>query len=109
MGTTENLDASAVSSLFRLERPDGQEQPEGWGLPDGSVWGTYLHGLFHNDGLRRSWLNGMRQAKGLTLLSATFSAAELREQEFDRLAAAVRENLDMEAVYAIMGLPREEE
>ncbi|MNI85109.1 cobyric acid synthase [compost metagenome] len=77
-------------------------------MPDGTVWGTYLHGLFHNDGLRRSWLNGLRQAKGLAPLSATFSAAELREQEFDRLAAAVRENLDMDAVYAIMGLTTEE-
>ncbi|QSF46056.1 cobyric acid synthase [Paenibacillus tianjinensis] len=109
MGTTTNLEPAAVRSLFRLEVADGQEQLEGWGSPDGKIWGTYLHGLFHNDELRRSWLDGLRKAKGLTPLAATFSSAELREQEFDRLAASVRENLDMEAVYTIMGLPREEE
>ncbi|WP_042198403.1 cobyric acid synthase [Paenibacillus camerounensis] len=109
MGATTNHDAAAVRSLFRLEREDGQEELEGWGTPDGRIWGTYLHGLFHNDRLRRSWLDGIRQAKGLIPLEATFSAAGLREQEFNRLASSVRENLNMEAVYAIMGLPGKEE
>lgn len=79
--------------------------PEGWGTRDGRVWGSYLHGLFHNDALRRSWLNGLRIAKGLAPLNATFSAAALREQEFDRLADAVESHLNMAAVYAIMDLP----
>ncbi|CAH1217594.1 Cobyric acid synthase [Paenibacillus auburnensis] len=108
MGSTMNLEPAAVRSLFRLEGADGQVQLEGWGSPDGKIWGTYLHGLFHNDELRRSWLDGIRKAKGLTPLAATFSSAALREQEFDRLAASVRENLDMEAVYTIMGLPGKE-
>lgn len=108
MGATANQEPAAVRSLFRLAGADGHEQLEGWGLPDGTIWGTYLHGLFHNDKLRRSWLDGMREAKGLTPLAATFSAAAQREQEFDRLAAAVRENLDMAAVYTIMGLSGKE-
>ncbi|AIQ45519.1 cobalamin biosynthesis protein CobQ [Paenibacillus sp. FSL R7-0273] len=109
MGATTNHDAAAVRSLFRLDRKDGQEQLEGWGTPDGRIWGTYLHGLFHNDELRRRWLDGLRVAKGLAPKAVTFSAADLREQEFDRLASSVRENLNMEAVYAIMGLPGKEE
>lgn len=109
MGTTTNHDAASVRSLFSLAGPEGQAVPEGWGTPDGRVWGSYLHGLFHNDRLRRSWLDGLRIAKGLAPLSVTFSAAALREQEFDRLADAVRSHLDMNAVYNIMGLPRNEE
>ncbi|WP_340021840.1 cobyric acid synthase [Paenibacillus sp. FSL K6-1096] len=105
MGTTMNHDPSSVRSLFTLTGPDGQAVPEGWGTPDGRVWGSYLHGLFHNDELRRSWLDGLRIAKGLAPLTATFSAAALREQEFDRLADAVQAHLDMAAVYRILGLP----
>lgn len=108
MGTTANHDSAAVRSLFRLAGEDGHEQPEGWGTPDGRIWGTYLHGLFHNDELRRRWLDGIREAKGLPPLAVTFSAAALREQEFDRLASSVRDNLNMEAVYTIMGLPGKE-
>ncbi|AIQ56788.1 cobyric acid synthase [Paenibacillus borealis] len=104
MGTTTNHDAASVRSLFMLAGPEGQAVPEGWGTPDGRIWGSYLHGLFHNDKLRRSWLDGLRTAKGLAPLTVTFSAAALREQEFDRLADAVRAHLDMNAVYNIMGL-----
>lgn len=109
MGTTVNHEAASVRSLFRLAEDDGQAVPEGWGTPDGRIWGSYLHGLFHNDGLRRGWLDGLRLSKGLAPLAKTFSAAALREQEFDRLADAVRANLDMDAVYTIMGLPRKGE
>ncbi|WP_445670318.1 cobyric acid synthase [Paenibacillus sp. FSL P4-0338] len=105
MGTTTNHDPSSVLSLFTLAASEGQAVPEGWGTRDGRVWGSYLHGLFHNDALRRSWLNGLRISKGLAPLPATFSAAALREQEFDRLADAVESHLNMAAVYAIMGLP----
>ncbi|AIQ16438.1 cobalamin biosynthesis protein CobQ [Paenibacillus sp. FSL H7-0357] len=108
MGTTTKHEGAGVRSLFHLTGPDGETLPEGWGTPDGKIWGTYLHGLFHNDSLRRAWLDGIRQAKGLAPLARTFSSAALREQEFDRLADAVRASLDMEAVYRIMGLPGEE-
>ncbi|WP_150265896.1 cobyric acid synthase [Paenibacillus tepidiphilus] len=108
MGTTVNREADALRSLFMLEGPEGERRPEGWGTPDGRIWGTYLHGVFHSDRLRRAWLDGLREEKGLAPLSASFSSAALREQEFDRLADAVSANLNMDAVYEIMGLPRKE-
>ncbi|WNS46977.1 cobyric acid synthase [Paenibacillus sp. MMS20-IR301] len=109
MGKTTNLDTASVSGLFSLNGPEGQAVPEGWGTTDGRIWGSYLHGLFHNDEFRRGWLNGLRRSKGLAQLSVTYSAAALREQEFDRLADTVRKHLDMHAVYNIMGLPGREE
>ena len=27
---------------------------------DGRVWGTYIHGILHNDDFRRAWLNQIR-------------------------------------------------
>ncbi|WP_379132869.1 cobyric acid synthase [Paenibacillus sp. sgz500958] len=108
MGTTTNLEPSSVLPLFLLTGQQGEQVLEGWGTRDGVIWGTYLHGLFHNDGLRRAWLNGLRASKGLQDVAETFAAAELREEEFDRLADAVRESLDMRRIYEIMGLSRSE-
>ena len=33
---------------------------------DGRVWGTYIHGILHNDDFRRAWLNRIRTHKGLS-------------------------------------------
>jgi len=104
MGTTTNHDFTAVRPLFTMLNPQGETAPEGWGTADGRIWGTYLHGLFHNDGFRRAWLDGLRVAKGLRPLGKTFSSAALREEQFDRLADAARESLNMNAIYEIMGL-----
>ncbi|MCL6601440.1 MAG: cobyric acid synthase [Paenibacillus sp.] len=104
MGTTTNHDPSSVRTLFTLIDSEERTVPEGWGTLDGQVWGTYMHGLFHNDELRRAWLDGIRAAKGLEILGKTFSAAELREEQFDRLADATRQSLNMSKIYEIMGL-----
>lgn len=74
--------------------------------PSGQVWGSYLHDLFHNDGLRRSWLAWLWQRRGLTPPAEDGSAAEAREQSYDKLASAVRSALDMDRIYALMGLER---
>lgn len=72
----------------------------------GQVWGSYLHDLFHNDGLRRAWLSWLWQRRGLTPPTADGGAVDAREETYDRLAAAVRSALDMDRVYTLMGLER---
>jgi adenosylcobyric acid synthase len=66
----------------------------------GQVFGTYLHGLFDNPNLRRAWL----QSLGWDAAFSGLSMTEVREQEYDRLAQQVRESLDMECVYQIVGI-----
>ncbi|MCM3699875.1 cobyric acid synthase [Paenibacillus macerans] len=78
--------------------------PEGVALADGRVFGTYLHGLFHNDAWRRAWLDGIRTAKGLAPLGATFTAASRKEAAFNRLADHVRRHLKLKQIYEIAGL-----
>ena len=68
----------------------------------GQVLGTYIHGLFHNGGLRRAMLLELARRKGATLPPA---AAEMAmEAEFDKLAAWVRASLQMDAIYRMTGL-----
>ncbi|WP_438347349.1 hypothetical protein ACP8HI_16810 [Paenibacillus sp. FA6] len=66
-----------------------------WGTVDGCKWGTYLHGVFHNDAFRRSWLDGIRVEKGLKTLRNTYSSNVLKEQEFDRIAEVVHQHIDV--------------
>jgi adenosylcobyric acid synthase len=73
---------------------------DGMMSPDSRVLGTYIHGLFDNDNFRRSWLNRIRQRKGLSALAegASFSP----DREFDKLAQLLRENINIDKVYEIL-------
>lgn len=108
MGVTECHEPEQVTALFKIAHAGGQAFLEGWGTSDGKVWGTYLHGLFESDQFRRSWLNGLRTAKGLAPLEKTYSAQERKEMEFDRVATSLRSSLDMQRVYDIMGVTQPE-
>ena len=75
------------------------------GLQAGNAYGTYLHGVFDNDGLRSSLLNWLWKRRGLPRpVEASLSQAALRESAFNELADLVRQNVDLERIRAIMGL-----
>ena len=59
----------------------------------GNVWGTYIHGIFDNHPFRERFLSGLRGRSGLKvkLDSHEFSL----DREFDKLAALLRESLDL--------------
>ncbi len=108
-GSTRRL--RDISPLFTLKAdvPEPEEaaatpHPEGAARADGRVFGTYLHGLFHNDAWRRSWLDGLRAGKGLKPLGVTFASSSRKEEAFDRLADQVRRHLRMDLVYEIAGI-----
>ncbi len=62
-----------------------------------SVWGCYLHGLFDNGAWRRSWLNTLRQRRGLSSLPTGIpNYREQREILFDSLADLIEEYLNLE-------------
>ena len=85
------------------------------GTPDGcvqgSVFGTYLHGLFDSGKLTEKLAALLCRRKGLAPeTAAPLTMQAYREQQFDLLADGVRRALDMSAIYAAMGLaaPKEE-
>lgn len=69
---------------------------------DGQVMGTYLHGLFDSDAFTRAVINALRARKGLPALDVAVNYAEYKSQQFDRLAAAMREHIDIDKIYQIM-------
>ncbi|MBV9387497.1 MAG: cobyric acid synthase CobQ [Chroococcidiopsidaceae cyanobacterium CP_BM_ER_R8_30] len=61
-----------------------------------SVWGTYLHGLFDNGPWRRTWLNRLRQQRGLkSLPTGVANYREQREATLDSLATTIKAHLDL--------------
>jgi adenosylcobyric acid synthase len=76
------------------------EDTDGATSSDGRIAGTYLHGLFENDSLRHALLANLAARKGTDYAPAR--ARFDREAQYDRLAAAVREHLDMARLYRIV-------
>ena len=74
------------------------------------VFGTYLHDVFSNDSFRLHWLNDLRRRKGLPLPgeddTAVMNTRARREESYDRLAALLKEHLDMDRLYQILGVTR---
>lgn len=71
------------------------------------LWGTYIHGILDNPELVDRVIGEYARKKSLPPVNDAVSQRQYREQQFDRLAAGLRECLDMEALYEIMRQPRE--
>jgi cobyric acid synthase CobQ/L-threonine-O-3-phosphate decarboxylase len=68
-----------------------------------NIWGSYLHGLFDSDLFRRWFIDTMRKQKGYTSYDGPMYTYDL-EPAFDRLADTVRQGMDMDRVYKLLGL-----
>ncbi len=75
----------------------------GIGSGDEQVWGTYLHGVFDNDEFRRYFINSIHKSVGRDISSKLRFQYNL-EPAFDRLAATIREAIDIDSLYKMMGL-----
>lgn len=75
-------------------------RPLGWAR--GSIWGTWLHGIFDDDRFRHSWL---RQLASSWRLPEPPCVSYDLDTEMDRLADAAEENMDMNLILSLLGLP----
>ncbi len=82
------------------------------GYSRGNVYGAYVHGIFDADGTAPAIVKALASEKGIDPAekSEPFDYKAYRESQYEKLAAILRENLDMEAVYRILdeGVGKEE-
>lgn len=73
---------------------------DGWSR--GNVYGTYVHGIFDQEGIAEEIVNSLRRKKGLPETETDFDYQAYREEQYDRLAAELRRSLDLEKIYRIL-------
>ena len=91
LGVTSSMRAAAPAA-FRITARNGEACAVDDGAVEGSVVGTMIHGIFANDGLRAALLANLRARRAL-LAPATAARAGQSVDEYDRVAAFVREAL----------------
>ena len=102
MGRTEV--SGTMRPLLRVLEHDGTTAHEDGAMtPDGRAWGTYLHGIFENDGFRWHVLD-MASSGRCTSKDSSLSYSALKEQGIEQLADHVLKSMDMEAVNRALGL-----
>jgi adenosylcobyric acid synthase len=74
----------------------------------GAVWGTTWHGVFENDGFRRTFLAEVAARAGRDWRPGQVRFADVREARLDALGDLVQEHLDVDAVWRLVeqGAPR---
>ncbi|WP_449619624.1 cobyric acid synthase [Robertmurraya sp. Marseille-Q9965] len=95
LGVTELLEKE--KSFLTLE--DGSS--EGYYGSDGTIIGTYVHHLFHNDEWRNYWLNQIRHNKQLPLREVVYRQ-DLKEAKFDELSLTLKKHMDWERMKDII-------
>ncbi len=73
----------------------------------GCVYGSYVHGIFDSAGIAEAVLRALCEKKGASFETlGSFDPKAYKEAQYDKLASAVREGLDMELVYDILDRKR---
>ena len=69
----------------------------------GCVYGSYIHGIFDAEGAAKAVLKALCDKKGVGYERlGSFDPVNYKEEQYEKLASAVREGLDMELVYRIL-------
>jgi len=77
---------------------------DGWLSADGWCAGCYLHGLFENDNFRQGIIAALEEQRSATLPITIEMTGFNRQAEYDKLAALLREHLDIERLKALCNL-----
>lgn len=96
MGRTYNLGRSRETIQLEDGRIDGLCNEAG------TVFGTYLHGIFDFGDLAALLVGRLMQKKGMDPGSWHFDPEAHKQQEYDKLADLIRSSLDMDKIYEIL-------
>jgi adenosylcobyric acid synthase len=91
--------------LFQIFNKNGEEVDyfDGAINAGGNIMGTYIHGVFDGVTFREKLVNELRKRKGIEVKNSV-AYESLRDKELDKLADIVRDNIDLDKIYSIMGL-----
>lgn len=104
-----SLIGEADSLCSVTDRSDGSQKLDG--SFSENVYGTYVHGIFDRGDLAWTIVDSLAKRKGISLCSdRQANYAAFKEEQYDRLAAGLRESLNMDDIYALLQMePRKRE
>lgn len=98
MGKTGGGEAGSLAVIERVG-----DKPKEDGMNLGNVYGTYVHGIFDGEGIAETILEALLREKGMgTDEMETIDVAAYKEMQYSKLAAGIRESLDMKKIYEIL-------
>ena len=72
-----------------------------------NVYGTYIHGIFDNDDITKVIVEALAKGKNVSVSTdALMDYRAFKENEYERLASIMREYLNMDEIYKMMGIIR---
>jgi adenosylcobyric acid synthase len=86
--------AAAGAAIMMLRSNENAEEAGDSARPDGLVWGTYVHGLFENDALRKLFLKWILPSAAMPA-DDDFSYRAFKEENYDKLAAVVEQHVNV--------------
>ncbi len=93
---------TAAEPWIDLEDGDGGTEAEGAADPGAGLFATSLHGLFEQDGFRSAFLGYVAHRAGKAFVPTGVSFDAARQAQFDRLADALEDHLDVDRVIAVI-------
>ena len=108
MGETTFNGHNSIRPFARITERAGKmvDILDGCVSASGNVIGTYIHGIFDNDGFRSRLLDYLRLKKGLKPTKrSTVDFKSIKERRYNELADIVRGNMNMHTVYSVLNLP----
>ncbi|MEI9979406.1 MAG: cobyric acid synthase [Edaphobacter sp.] len=106
IGETRYLEAAEPFAQLTTEGDEGTVF-DGCTAPDGLVFGSYLHGLFDDDGFRHAFLTAARAYYNLAPAIRLEDWKRRRKESLNRLSDTVRSSLDLEKIFTWAGLSYE--
>jgi adenosylcobyric acid synthase len=104
IGLTSYQSAATHFAVLSSEKGASNTNRDGCVSIDTHVFGTYLHGIFDEDSFRHQFLHAARRFHWLSAPRELHLWKQLREDSLNRLAQAVEDALDMEAIFDWVGL-----
>lgn len=102
MGKTEIV-GSHMSTIQDIVT--GHESLDGCSC--GNIYGTYVHGIFDSENVITAIIQAIARKKGISAEELKgIDLKTFKESQYDLLAKTLREHLDMEKIYEIMGIER---
>ena len=75
------------------------------GYCKGNVYGTYVHGFFDKKEVAGAVIRSIARARGKTVSTdGLLDYDDFKDSQYDLLAAGLKESLDMDYIYKVMGL-----